>query len=74
MATKTRTKRSVVQLVAMNENQALYLDALEHKSQVVHMVDKYQMDVPVIEFTVDDIIRSKVCKEWIIAFNNYERI
>ena len=43
-------------------------------SQVVHMIDKYQMDIPVIEFSVDDIIRSKVCKEWIIAFSKYERI
>jgi hypothetical protein len=24
--------------------------------------------VPVIEFTVDDIVRSDICKAWVIAF------
>lgn len=41
-------------------------------AQVVEMIDTYDMDIPIIEFTVDDIIRSKVCKEWIIAFDKYE--
>jgi hypothetical protein len=26
------------------------------------------MDIPVIEFGVEDIVRSNICKEWIIAF------
>jgi phosphate starvation-inducible protein PhoH and related proteins len=40
--------------------------------QIVDMIAKYQMGIPVIEFTVDDIVRSKACKEWIIAFDKYE--
>ena len=26
------------------------------------------MDIPTIEFGVDDIVRSDICKQWIIAF------
>lgn len=38
-------------------------------SKAVHLAKKYNMDCPVIEFTIDDIIRSDVCKQWIIAFD-----
>jgi len=37
-------------------------------SKAIHLAKKYQMDIPVIEFTVDDIVRSDVCKQWIQAF------
>ena len=37
-------------------------------SKAIHLAKKYQMDIPVIEFSVDDIVRSDVCKEWIKAF------
>jgi phosphate starvation-inducible PhoH-like protein len=37
-------------------------------SKAIHLAKKYQMSIPVIEFTVDDIVRSDVCKEWIKAF------
>lgn len=37
-------------------------------SKIIHLVKKYRMDIPVIEFTVDDIVRSEICKQWIIAF------
>jgi phosphate starvation-inducible protein PhoH and related proteins len=40
--------------------------------QVVDMIEKYHLDIPIIEFTVDDIVRSKVCKQWILAFDRYE--
>lgn len=40
--------------------------------QIVDMIEKYHLDIPIIEFTVNDIVRSKVCKEWIIAFDKYE--
>jgi len=26
------------------------------------------MDIPTIEFGIDDIVRSDICKQWIIAF------
>lgn len=37
-------------------------------SKVLHLAKKYDMNVPVIEFTVDDIVRSDTCKQWVIAF------
>lgn len=27
----------------------------------------------VCEFGVDDIVRSEICKQWVIHFNNYEK-
>ena len=38
-------------------------------AKAVHLVKKYNMDAPVIEFGIDDIVRSDVCKQWIIAFD-----
>lgn len=38
-------------------------------AKILHMAKKYEMGIPVIEFGVDDIIRSDICKQWIIAFN-----
>lgn len=37
-------------------------------SKAIHLAKKYHMDIPVIEFGVDDIVRSDICKEWIKAF------
>jgi phosphate starvation-inducible protein PhoH and related proteins len=37
------------------------------------MIDRYKLDIPIIEFTVDDIVRSKVCKQWIISYDKYEK-
>jgi phosphate starvation-inducible protein PhoH and related proteins len=37
-------------------------------SKIIHLAKKYQLQVPVIEFGVDDIVRSDICKQWIIAF------
>jgi phosphate starvation-inducible PhoH-like protein len=37
-------------------------------SKIIHLAKKYSMDVPVIEFTVDDIVRSDICKAWVVAF------
>jgi phosphate starvation-inducible PhoH-like protein len=38
-------------------------------SKILHMVKKYNLPIPVIEFGVDDIVRSDICKEWIVAFD-----
>ena len=38
-------------------------------SKVLHMVKKYHMNIPVIEFGVDDIVRSDICRDWIVAFD-----
>jgi phosphate starvation-inducible PhoH-like protein len=37
-------------------------------SKAIHLAKKYQMDVVVVEFTVDDIVRSDICKQWVTAF------
>jgi len=37
-------------------------------SKIIHMVKKYEMGIPVIEFGVDDIVRSDICRDWIINF------
>lgn len=37
-------------------------------AKIIHLAKKHSMPVPVIEFGVDDIVRSDICKQWIIAF------
>lgn len=37
---------------------------------IIRLIGKYQMPVPIIEFHVNDIVRSKLCKMWIEAFIN----
>ena len=37
-------------------------------SKIIHMAKKYSIDAVVIEFELSDIVRSSICKQWIIAF------
>lgn len=37
-------------------------------SKILHLSKKYNMNIPTIEFGVEDIVRSDICKQWIIAF------
>ena len=37
-------------------------------SKIIHMIKKYNLPVPLIEFGIDDIVRSDLCKQWIICF------
>lgn len=37
-------------------------------SKAIQLADKYRMDVPVIEFGIEDIVRSDICKAWVTAF------
>lgn len=37
-------------------------------SKIIHLAKKHKLPIPVIEFGVDDIVRSDICKKWIIAF------
>jgi len=39
-------------------------------SKIIHLAKKFNMDVPIIEFGVEDIVRSDICKNWIIAFES----
>jgi phosphate starvation-inducible PhoH-like protein len=38
----------------------------------IDMVRHYEMDIPIIEFEVDDIVRSEMCKNWIINWMDWE--
>ncbi len=35
---------------------------------IIYLAKKHNLPVPVIEFGVDDIVRSDICKQWIVAF------
>jgi phosphate starvation-inducible PhoH-like protein len=37
-------------------------------SKIIHLAKKNSMSVPIIEFGVGDIVRSDICKQWIMAF------
>lgn len=39
-------------------------------SKIIHLAKKNHLDIPVIEFEVGDIVRSEICKQWIVAFEN----
>jgi phosphate starvation-inducible PhoH-like protein len=37
-------------------------------SKIVHLIKKHMLPVPIIEFTVEDIVRSDMTKMWIETF------
>jgi phosphate starvation-inducible PhoH-like protein len=37
---------------------------------IIHLVKKHNLPVPIVEFGVDDIVRSDICKQWIVAFED----
>lgn len=37
-------------------------------SKIIHLAKKNSLPIPIIEFGVEDIVRSDICKDWIIAF------
>lgn len=39
-------------------------------SKIIHLIKKGNMSVPIIEFGIDDIVRSDICRDWIIAFES----
>lgn len=39
-------------------------------AKIIHLIKVNSMPIPIIEFTVDDIVRSDICKQWIIAFQD----
>lgn len=38
-------------------------------SKIITLAQRYNLPVPVIEFGIDDVVRSKECKMWIEAFD-----
>lgn len=39
-------------------------------AKAIHIAKAMKMDVPVIEFGIEDIVRSDICKQWIIGFES----
>lgn len=37
-------------------------------TKVIHLAKKHMLPVPIIEFGVDDIVRSDICAEWVKVF------
>lgn len=37
-------------------------------SKAIHLAKKYNIDASVVEFTLDDVVRSDICKQWLEAF------
>ena len=37
-------------------------------SKVIHLAKKHMLDVPVVEFGIEDIIRSDICAQWVKVF------
>lgn len=37
-------------------------------SKAIHLAKKYNIDASVVEFTLDDVVRSDMCRQWLTAF------
>jgi phosphate starvation-inducible PhoH-like protein len=37
-------------------------------SKVIHLAKKHMIPVPVVEFGVEDIVRSDICAQWVKVF------
>ena len=37
-------------------------------AKIIHLAKKYMLDAPVVEFGIDDIVRSGICAEWVKVF------
>ena len=37
-------------------------------AKIIHLAKKHLLDVPVVEFGIDDIVRSGICAEWVKVF------
>ena len=37
-------------------------------SKIIHLAKKHMLDVPIVEFGIEDIVRSDICAEWVKVF------
>ena len=37
-------------------------------TKITHLAKKYSLPVPIVEFTLDDIVRSDICAQWVKVF------
>jgi len=66
-------------LTRVGENSQIVLDGdveqtdLKETSglaKIVHLAKKYSLPIPVIEFTIEDVVRSDICKQWLQVFKD----
>ena len=55
-------------LVLNGDVQQSDLKEADGLTKLVHYTKKYMLPIPIIEFTIDDVVRSDICKEWIKVF------
>jgi phosphate starvation-inducible PhoH-like protein len=55
-------------LVLNGDIQQSDLKEADGLTKIIHMAKKHMLPVPIIEFTVDDIIRSDICAMWVKTF------
>jgi phosphate starvation-inducible PhoH-like protein len=41
-------------------------------SHLINIINRHKMDIPIIEFGYEDIVRSELCRDMIVAFDSYE--
>ena len=55
-------------LVLNGDVQQSDLKEADGLSKITHYAKKHMLPIPIIEFTIDDVVRSDICKQWIQVF------
>jgi phosphate starvation-inducible PhoH-like protein len=55
-------------LVLNGDIQQSDLKEADGLTKIVHLAKKHMLPIPIVEFTIDDIVRSDICKQWIETF------
>jgi len=55
-------------LVLNGDVQQSDLKEADGLSKIVHLAKKHQLPIPIVEFGVNDIVRSDICRQWITTF------
>ena len=55
-------------LVLNGDIQQSDLKEADGLSKITHYAKKHMLPIPIIEFTLDDVVRSDICKQWIKVF------
>jgi len=55
-------------LVLNGDIQQSDLKEADGLSKITHYAKKHMLPIPIIEFTIDDVVRSDICKQWIQVF------
>ena len=55
-------------IVLNGDSQQSDLKETDGISKIIHLAKKHMLPVPIIEFGVDDIIRSDICAQWVKIF------